>query len=162
MTVTLNWGPKKHKKWSQNTETSSLTLRNISFTVAKQWFRRKHLFSQKTKRICLVRFFDEAGYPETPYFTSFVLDFRNQQMHFWGPFWLHLGPSRAQNPVFYKVFEDFTRFAFELQKWRKQLWRQSRWVKMAPESPVMVPDSTDHTHPVAHTLKRFVNPKPPR
>jgi hypothetical protein len=59
-------------------------------------------------------------------------------------------------------FNDFTRFVLELEKTRKLLWVPDRWVKMASSPPVMVPDSTDRTHPFAHTLKRFVNPKPPR
>ena len=35
----------------------------------------------------------------------------------------------------------------------------SRWLG---SEVLMVPDNTDHTYPVAHTLKRFVHAKPPR
>ena len=37
-----------------------------------------------------------------------------------------------------------------------------RLVKMGPSPPVLVPDSTSHTSPSTHTLKRFEHVKPPR
>ena len=81
-------------------------------------------------------------------------------MHFWGPFWLHAGPSRAQNIVFCKEFGRFYKVRF----WSPKVPKTApRTTKMAPESPVMAPDSTPRQTPIrVCTPKRFGYLKPPR
>ena len=71
-----------------------------------------------------------------------------------------LDPPEPKTLFFARSLEDFTRFVFEAQK----CLRQPRGPpKMAPESPVMAPDSTPRQTPIrVCTLKRFADLKPPR
>ena len=126
-------------------------------------YGKTFVHKKKTKHICLVRFLNDEGYPETLYCTKLFKYFRDHKKCTLGAhFGSILNPPEPKTMYVTCFFYDFTRFAFEPQKWRKQLSGQSRWSKLGQESPVLVPDSTDHTHPVAHTLKRFVHAKPPR
>ena len=68
--VTLNRGPKITKKQIHKYRKHRfLNPLNRCFTVAKPLVVNKLVFSQKTKRILLVRCLDEWGYPETLFFT---------------------------------------------------------------------------------------------
>ena len=70
-----------------------------------------------------------------------------------------VAPPDTKAELWCESGDDFRGFVFEPQKCPRQLKVP---VKMASSPPVPVPDSTHHTHPFAHTLKRFVNLKPPR
>ena len=47
------------------------------------------------------------GCPNPVFYNEFALFLHAKNMSFWGPFWLHLGPSCSQNPIIYNEFQWF-------------------------------------------------------
>ena len=116
---------------------------------------------QPTKtKLFFVRFLEGCGVPRNPVFYKVcfkILGIKKSARL--GPMlatsWTLLSPKPCS-------LQGFWRF-YKVRFWApKMAKRAPRISKMASSPPILVPDSTDHTHPVAHTLKRFVHAKPPR
>ena len=141
---------------------SSLILRNLSFTEAKPWCMQKRVFL-KNETYFVGSFFGGVWSLKPYICIRFLIYFKSQKKTTFGArFGSFLDPVEPKILYFILFLKILQGFAFEPQKRENCSPTRQDWVKMASESPVMVPYSTDHTHPVAHTLKRFVYVKPPR
>ena len=140
------------KNWSRNPKTGAPV-------EAKRWVAKKHVFSKQANLCFWARFLWEAGGPK-PYVLHCFCNICHppQKTQFWFPAWLHFGPSNPKTQYFTLFFDDFRGVVFEPQECPQQ---PRRWVKMASSPPVMVLDSTDHTHPFAEMIKKRLYVKSP-
>ena len=114
----------------------------------------KHIFLQKHIVFGFV-FGGNPGGLKPCILQCFRMMFRAKKIYFGGPLW----PLRTRKRSSGASGNDFRGVVFEPQENPKH---PKDGLKMGLVDPVLAPDSTHHTHPFAHTLKRFVNPKFPR
>ena len=68
----------------------------------------KTVFSQKKWKTRFWSSFKMSAPPPNPvFYNEFAWFLHAKKVHFWDPFWLHLGPSCSQNPTIYNEFRWF-------------------------------------------------------
>ena len=88
----------------------------------------QHLQNPQKRNLFFGLLFEGGLVPETLCFTRFLQDFESKKKTTFGvPVGLFLDSPEPKTLYFTMLFDDFTRFVFELQKLRNQ---PRRWVKL--------------------------------
>ena len=120
---------------------------------------RKTFCPQKKETCLLARFLDEGWCLKPTVLQGFCTSFKVKKTVFGVR--LILASPEPKTLYYTMCFDEFTRFVFVLQKYRKQLRGLGRWVKLGKESPVMVQIVQIITHPVAQMIEKRLYVKPP-
>ena len=123
---------------------------------------KKHVFLV-TKTYFGCRFWDESLGPELCISQRFRRMILVNKTCIFGLSW---GPPDTKTELWCESGDDFKGRVVTIlkvtllnpQDGSKSVNSRSRWSQLPP---VLAPDSTHHTHPSTHTLKRFVYLKPP-